>query len=181
MFFQKKYILSKFTRALCLSNSISLICSVLFYSVLFYSCVTSKKSVPYTKETPTGEENTISMQHISNDSSGLSSKFDTIEVSVEKKTRSGTKDTIVNLAETRSFYTVQIGAFNNLANAVQKQLSAKKQFSHLQVFNNYDESAKLYYVSIGMYKEFKDASELADSLKRMYPDEYKECWVRIVQ
>jgi cell division protein FtsN len=108
------------------------------------------------------------------------SKEDTLQVAVITKSKSsaGPHAKIEQMGQ--SVYTVQIGAYNSASHALRRQKKAKEQFAGQPVFNKYEESTKLYRVSIGMYQDEKDATALSDSLKQKYPDEYKQCWINFI-
>ena len=77
-------------------------------------------------------------------------------------------------------FTVQVGAFGQVSNALRAQKKAKEHFAYQPVFNTFVKRAKLYRVSIGRYENRKDAFALYDSLKQKYPDEYKLCWINFI-
>ncbi len=107
------------------------------------------------------------------------SKQDTIRASMVTK-----KKNIANLIQIEipenPFYTVQIGAFAQMSNALQAHKKAKERFTYQPVFNNYLEKANIYRVSVGRYEERKDAFSLRDTLKRLYPTDYYQCWINYI-
>ncbi len=108
------------------------------------------------------------------------SNQDTVQAEIVKKSKSLSGARLKENQMQHSVYTVQIGAYSSASHALKRQKAAKEKFEGQPVFNKYEESAKLYRVSIGMYENQDDALALCDSLKQKYPDEFKQCWVNYI-
>ena len=108
------------------------------------------------------------------------SKQDTVKASVIKKMKSISQQGKSLARPENPFYTVQIGAFRQASNALRMQKKARSRFSDIPVFNRYVKSGRFYRVSIGRHEEKKKAFAFADSLKKKYPHEYKQCWVNFI-
>jgi cell division septation protein DedD len=109
------------------------------------------------------------------------SRQDTVLASIVTKSKSSSHPLIKIIRPEHPVYTVQVGAFGQVSNALQAQKKAKEHFTNQPVFNTYIKRAKLYRVSIGRYENRDDAFALCDSLKQEYPDEYKRCWINFIQ
>jgi cell division septation protein DedD len=108
------------------------------------------------------------------------SKQDTVRASVIKKIKSSTHSRIKIERPEHPIYTVQIGAFGQASNALRTQKKAKERFIHQPVYNKYVKSAQLYRVSVGRYKDRRDAFALADTMKEEYSKEYGRCWINFI-
>jgi hypothetical protein len=108
------------------------------------------------------------------------SRQDTVRASVVTKSKSSSRPRIKMIRPEHPVYTVQVGAFSQVSNALRAQKKAKEYFVHQPVFNTFVKRAKLYRVSIGRYENRNDAFALYDSLKQQYPDEYKQCWINFI-
>lgn len=164
--------------------------------ILLSDCATSNKVRPNVQRTIpvkiSSSKDTIDHKRAQDSSSNrydlhaksapdIQLKHDTINAEIIRKSKLMSQGEEIQEERSEVYYTVQIGAFEDAANALRKQIRAKEQFKWQKVFNNYKEGEKKYYVSIGMYREYNDAFALADSLRKQYPDEYNQCWVRIIQ
>jgi hypothetical protein len=109
------------------------------------------------------------------------SRQDTVRASVVTKSKSSSHPFIKIIRPEHPVYTVQVGAFGRVSNALRAQKKAREHFASQPVFNIYVKRAKLYRVSIGRYEDRDDAFALCDSLKQEYPDEYKRCWINFIQ
>ena len=108
------------------------------------------------------------------------SRQDTVRASVVTKSKSSSHPLIKIIRPEHPVFTVQVGAFSQVSNALRAQKKAKERFASQPVFNTFVKRAKLYRVSIGRYENRKDAFALYDSLKQKYPDEYKLCWINFI-
>jgi cell division septation protein DedD len=108
------------------------------------------------------------------------SRQDTVRASVVTKSKSSSSPGFKIVRPEHPVFTVQVGAFGNVSNALRAQKQAKKHFAFQPVFNTYVKRAKMYRVSIGRYEDRRDAFALYDSLKQKYPDDYKRCWVNFI-
>lgn len=108
------------------------------------------------------------------------SRQDTVRASVVTKSKSLSHSLIKIVRPEHPVFTVQVGAFALVSNALRVQKKAKEHFANQPVFNIFIKSAKIYRVSIGRYENRKDALALYDSLKQKYPDEYKLCWINFI-
>jgi len=108
------------------------------------------------------------------------SRQDTVRASVVTKSKSSSHPLIKIIRPEHPVFTVQVGAFGQVSNALRAQKKAKEHFVYQPVFNTFVKRAKLYRVSIGRYENRKDAFALYDSLKQKYPDEYKLCWINFI-
>ncbi|MGD1044182.1 MAG: SPOR domain-containing protein [Bacteroidota bacterium] len=108
------------------------------------------------------------------------SRQDTVRASVVTKSKSSSHPLIKIIRPEHPVFTVQVGAFSYVSNALRAQKKAKEHFASQPVFNTFVKRAKLYRVSIGRYENRKDAFALYDSLKQKYPDEYKLCWINFI-
>jgi hypothetical protein len=108
------------------------------------------------------------------------SQQDTVRASVVTKSKSSSHPLIKIIRPEHPVYTVQVGAFGQVSNALRAQKKAKEHFANQPVFNTFIKRAKLYRVSIGRYENRDDAFALYDSLKQKYPDEYKQCWINFI-
>jgi cell division septation protein DedD len=78
------------------------------------------------------------------------------------------------------FYTIQLGAYNDIANALRNQKLAKERFKEYPVFNEFDDSLHLYRVSIGRFSDRESAEVVLRTLQRQFPKEYGKCWLKLV-
>jgi hypothetical protein len=108
------------------------------------------------------------------------SRQDTVRASVVTKSKSSSHPLIRIIRPEHPVYTVQVGAFGHVSNALRAQKKAKEHFAYQPVFNTYVKRAKLYRVSIGRYENRNDAFVLCDSLQHAYPVEYKQCWINFI-
>lgn len=108
------------------------------------------------------------------------SQQDTLRASVVTKSKLSSKSLIKITHPEHSMFTVQIGAFSQVSNALQTQKKAKGYFAYQPVFNTFVKHSKLYLVSIGRYENRKDALAFCDSLKRKDPNEYKHCQINFI-
>ena len=108
------------------------------------------------------------------------SRQDTVHASVVTKSKSSSHPLINIVRPEHPMFTVQVGAFNQVSNALRAQKKAKEYFACQPVFNTFIKRAKLYRISIGRYENRKDAFALYDSLKQKYPNEYKLCWINFI-
>jgi cell division septation protein DedD len=108
------------------------------------------------------------------------SRQDTVRASIVTKSKSSSHSIIKIVRPEHPVFTVQVGAFSQVTNALGAQKKAKECFASQPVFNTFVKRAKLYRVSIGRYENRKDAFALYDSLKQKYPDEYKSCWINFI-
>jgi hypothetical protein len=105
---------------------------------------------------------------------------DTVRASVVTKSKSASHPLIKIIRPEHPVFTVQVGAFGQVSNALRAQKKAKEHFAYQPVFNTFVKRAKLYRISIGRYENRKDAFALYDSLKQKYPGEYKLCWINFI-
>lgn len=108
------------------------------------------------------------------------SRQDTVRASVVTRSKSSSHPLIKIIRPEHPVFTVQIGAFSQVSNALGAQKKAKEHFAYQPVFNIFVKHAKLYRVSIGRYENRRDAIALCDSLKQKNPDEYKLCWINFI-
>jgi len=108
------------------------------------------------------------------------SRQDTVRASVVTKSKSLSHSLIKIIRPEHPVFTVQVGAFARVSNALRVQKKAKEHFANQPVFNIFVKRAKIYRVSIGRYENRKDAFALYDSIKQKYPDEYKLCWINFI-
>jgi len=108
------------------------------------------------------------------------SRQDTVRASIVTKSKSSSHSIIKIVRPEHPEFTVQVGAFSQVTNALGAQKKAKERFASQPVFNTFVKRAKLYRVSIGRYENRKDAFALYDSLKQKYPGEYKSCWINFI-
>jgi hypothetical protein len=108
------------------------------------------------------------------------SRQDTVRASLVTKSKSSSHPLVKIVRPEHPVYTVQVGAFAQVSNALRAQRNAKERFTYQPVFNIFVKRAKLYRVSIGRYEDRKDAIALYDSLKQQFPDEYRRCWINFI-
>ena len=108
------------------------------------------------------------------------SRQDTVRASIVTRSKSSSHPLIKIIRPEHPVFTVQVGAFGQVSNALRAQKRAKEHFAFQPVFNIYIKRAKLYRVSIGRYEDRNDAIALSDSLKHKYPGEYKLCWINFI-
>jgi cell division septation protein DedD len=77
-------------------------------------------------------------------------------------------------------YAVQIGAFENEVNASRAEQTVKARFTH-PVRKYYDETTKLYKVSVGSFSTKDQALEFRKLLNEKYPGEYQDAWIVEIQ
>ena len=107
------------------------------------------------------------------------SQQDTLRASVVTRPKSSLRAASLQRSEHSSF-TVQIGAYTRVSNALRAQKSAKRRFADEPVFNKFVRETKVYRVSVGRYENRKDAFALYDAMKKKYPMEYNQCWVNYI-
>ena len=108
------------------------------------------------------------------------SRQDTVRASIVTKSKSSSHSHIKVERPEHPMYTVQIGAFDRVSNALLAQKKAKEHFPYQPVFSSFIKRDKLYRVSIGKFDNRNDAFALYDSLKQKYPGEYKLCWINFI-
>ena len=108
------------------------------------------------------------------------SRQDTVRASIVTKSKSSPHPLIKIVRPENPVYTVQVGAYGQVSNALRAQKRAKEHCTGQPVFNTFVKSAKLYRVSIGRYENREDAFALSDSLKHKYPNEYRLCWINFI-
>jgi len=108
------------------------------------------------------------------------SRQDTVRASMVTRSKLFAHQAIKVIRPEHPVYTIQVGAFGKVSNALRAQKKAKEHFAFQPVYNTFIKRAKLYRVSIGRYEDRKDAYALYDSLKQKYPDEYKLCWINFI-
>ena len=109
------------------------------------------------------------------------SQQDTVRASVVMKSKSSSHPSIKIIRPDHPVYTVQVGAFSQVSNALRAQKRARDHFAFQPVFNTFVKRAKLYRVSIGKYDSRKEAQILCDSLQQQFSHEYKQCWINFIQ
>jgi cell division septation protein DedD len=77
-------------------------------------------------------------------------------------------------------YAVQIGAFENEANASRAEERIKARFAY-PVRKDFDDRTKLYKVSVGSFSTRDEALEFRKMLSEKYPGEYMDAWIVEVQ
>jgi cell division septation protein DedD len=112
---------------------------------------------------------------------GFTSMQDTLLASVVKKSKSSRGPKKMKENAESPVYTIQIGAYTRAANALRMQKRAKEQFASQPVYSEYDKVAQIYRVNIGRYRNREDVIALFDSIKQKFPEEYKQCWVNLIQ
>jgi cell division protein FtsN len=108
------------------------------------------------------------------------SRQDTVRASVVTRSKSSSHPFIKIVRPEHPMFTVQVGAFSQVSNALRAQKRAKEHFAYQPVFNTFVKRAKLYRVSIGRYENRNDAVALCDSLKQQYPRECRQCWINFI-
>jgi len=109
---------------------------------------------------------------------GFTTKEDTIEVeSAQRNHRPEYKPAVVarRTAATPTFR-VQIGAFKEEANAQRATGKLAKRYQKPAAFY-FDDTVKLFKVTVGNFRAEKDAKAFAKAMKKKYPKEYKTVWV----
>ena len=71
---------------------------------------------------------------------------------------------------------VQIGAFQDPANASAVQLRARERF-HTPVLNDYHTGLKLYQVRIGFFEDYQSANRFRSQMVREHPADYGDSWI----
>jgi cell division septation protein DedD len=77
-------------------------------------------------------------------------------------------------------YGVQIGAYENDANAQHAEQLIRARFTQ-PVRRYFDETTKLYKVSVGSFPTKDQALEFRKLLNEKYPGEYQDAWIVEVQ
>jgi cell division septation protein DedD len=77
-------------------------------------------------------------------------------------------------------YAVQIGAYENDANAQRAEQLISARFTQ-PVRKYFDETTKLYKVSVGSFPTKDQALEFRKLLNEKYPGEYQDAWIVEVQ
>ena len=108
------------------------------------------------------------------------SKQDTVRASVVTKQKNPARSALKIERPEHARYTVQIGAFSRVSNAVRAQKKAKERFHEQPVFNKYVRKAGVYRVSIGRYEEPQEAFAFCAAMKKKYPEEYSKCWINFI-
>jgi len=108
-------------------------------------------------------------------------KKDTAEVKVVPPTNvAPEKELKPAPTTTAALYAVQIGAFENEANASRAEETIKARYTY-PVRKYFDGTTKLYKVSIGSFSTKDQALEFRKSLNDKYPGEYQDAWIVEVQ
>ena len=79
-------------------------------------------------------------------------------------------------SQSRTRYTIQIGAFKDPQNANGVQQKARQRYQ-LPVLNDYDTVRGFYRICIGVFDSRESAQAFSENLKKDYPGEYSDCWV----
>ncbi|MGA9363988.1 MAG: SPOR domain-containing protein [Bacteroidota bacterium] len=79
-----------------------------------------------------------------------------------------------------TLYAVQIGAFENEVNAGRAEQAIKARYTY-PVRKYFDETTKLYKVSVGSFSTKDQALEFRKLLNEKYPGEYQDAWIVEVQ
>jgi hypothetical protein len=108
------------------------------------------------------------------------SRQDTLRASLITRSKSSTHPLVTIIRPEHPLFTVQVGAFGQVSNALRAQKKAKERFTYQPVFSTFIKRAKLYRVSIGRYENRNAAIALQDSLQQKYPVEYKLCWINFI-
>jgi hypothetical protein len=108
------------------------------------------------------------------------SKYDTVHVAMVANTKKNPRVHIPIERPEHPFYTIQIGAFGKVANALRAQKNAKDRYSELLVYNNFIKEANLYRVSIGRFENLKEAFSFRKVIMQHYPREYSQSWINII-
>jgi cell division septation protein DedD len=108
-------------------------------------------------------------------------KEDTTEVKVVPPAKAEPKQEMKPAPTTPvALYAVQIGAFESEANASRAEETIKARFTY-PVRKNFDETTKLYKVSVGSFSTKDQALEFRKMLSEKYPGEYMDAWIVEVQ
>ena len=73
-------------------------------------------------------------------------------------------------------FMVQIGAFQNPANASVVQRLARERY-HKPVLNDYHTGLKLYQVRIGFFEDYQSASGFRSQMIQEHPSDYRDAWI----
>jgi cell division protein FtsN len=110
---------------------------------------------------------------------GFTTKEDTIEVeSAQRNRRSEPAPVVVQrrAAVMKTTFGVQIGAFKEEKNAQRATGRLAKRYKNPSSFF-FDESMKVYKVTVGSFATEQEAKRFAAAMKKKYPKEYKKVFV----
>jgi hypothetical protein len=79
-------------------------------------------------------------------------------------------------AEPGRYFTVQLGAYKQPANAEQAYRNAMRRFS-LETNTEYDPADELYKITVGIFADYDTARTFCDRIIRDYPSDYADAWV----
>lgn len=105
-------------------------------------------------------------------------KQDTVKASLILSPKSSVTDSATNGQPPHSLFTIQIGAYTDAANALRTQRLAKARFENEPVFNEFDEKAQLYRVSVGRFVRKEEAEKFLRTIQKTFPREYGKCWIK---
>jgi len=108
------------------------------------------------------------------------SQQDTVQAEIFHYPRSKQSDSTNGALVGSWFYTIQLGAYSDVANALRNQKLAKERFKEYPVFNEFDDSLHLYRVSIGRFVDRESAEVVLKTLQQQFPKEYGKCWLKLV-
>ena len=103
-------------------------------------------------------------------------KKDTAEVKVVPPAKSEPMKEAATEGAAVMVYGVQVGAFESSENAGRVERALKARFSQ-PVHRFYDETTKLYKVSVGSFATKDQALEFRKTLNEKYPGEYNDAWI----
>lgn len=104
-------------------------------------------------------------------------KKDAVEVEVVPRPRIETeKAPTPAMAAPTTVYAVQIGAFEDLKNALRIEQQAKARFTQ-PVRKIFDNATKLYKVSVGSFPLKDQALEFRKTIQQRFPGEYTDAWI----
>jgi cell division septation protein DedD len=113
-------------------------------------------------------------------SAELTSVQDTLRASVVTHTKRERLPVRPIIHPKNPVYTVQLGAFADPQNALSFHKDAMERFGDLPVFNHYEAVDGLYRVSVGRFATLAEATKLRNTILKLYPKEYPECWVNYI-
>jgi cell division protein FtsN len=97
--------------------------------------------------------------------------IDTVDTSHEEN------DAAVDSQNDRNIrFMVQIGAFQDPANASAVQILARDRY-RTPVLNDYHTGLKLYQVRIGFFEDYKSASQFRTKMIQEHPEDYRDAWI----
>jgi len=73
-------------------------------------------------------------------------------------------------------FMVQIGAFQDPANASAVQLLARERY-RIPVLNDYHVGLKLYQVRIGFFENYQSAGKFRAQMIQEHPGDYSDSWI----